>query len=214
MDDNPTAVKGKLIVFEGIDRSGKTSQIKLLSERLTLENIPHQTIGFPDRSTRIGSLLEDYLKRKDEEMPRQALHLLFSANRWENMSRIAKLLESGTHVLLDRYAYSGISYSVGAEGLNFDWCKVPDCGIVEPDVVFFMNVSAQNTCTRSSFGDEIYEKVKTLEKVYDVFRRFDNLPYWRDIDASDDPSVIHEKIYKTTMEIIKGPDRPLTKLKF
>ena len=51
-------------------------------------------------------------------------------------------LETGESIVSDRYAYSGVCYSV-AKGLNFDWCLGADRGLLRPDLVFYINLSAK-----------------------------------------------------------------------
>lgn len=72
--------RGSLIVFEGLDRCGKTSQIGLLRQNPIFQNIVHY--NFPNRTTIIGQIIDSYLKCKSETED-HAIHLLFSANRWE-----------------------------------------------------------------------------------------------------------------------------------
>eukprot|EP01071_Lankesteria_metandrocarpae_P008183 Lankesteria_metandrocarpae@DN4895_c0_g1_i2.p1 len=77
--------RGALIVFEGIDRSGKTTQTKLLTDALQQDGVSCRSVRFPDRSTPIGSLLNTYLTSVDTHLPHEACNLLFAANRWELM---------------------------------------------------------------------------------------------------------------------------------
>ncbi|EAN32602.1 Thymidylate kinase [Theileria parva strain Muguga] len=212
--ESETALRGKLIVFEGIDRSGKSTQIRLLSQKLSEENIKNEVLTFPYKTTPTGKLLRSYLGNRDESIPKQALHLLFSANRWEVMNRIIKLLKSGTHVITDRYAFSGIAYSVGAEGLDFNWCLIPDTGIVEPDIVFYMDLAPECSSARGNFGSEIYENLENMENVYEVFKRFGNLSYWNNIKANHDRDQIHEKIYSITKKVIEPTNKCLSFLHF
>lgn len=51
------------------------------------------------------------------------------------------LLKQGTHLVVDRYAYSGVAYSA-AKGLSRSWCASVDEGLLAPDVVFFLHVDA------------------------------------------------------------------------
>ena len=105
--------RGYFIVFEGCDHSGKTTQSKLLSESGIFKNVT--TMTFPDRTTLIGSMINNYLQ-KSTKLNDKAIHLLFSANRWEKESKINELLNNGTTIICDRSSYSGIAYSV-AKGL-------------------------------------------------------------------------------------------------
>lgn len=73
---------GKFIVFEGLDRSGKTTASKLIYDKISSQR-PAELISFPNRTSLIGKLINDYLTNKTVTLPPQAIHLLFSANRWE-----------------------------------------------------------------------------------------------------------------------------------
>ena len=92
--------RGALIVFEGCDRSGKTTQVTRLVERLNSVGRPAVMRRFPDWTTSIGAIIH-------------VVHLLFSANRWELRKEVIETLESGTSVCIDRYAYScsGVAFS-------------------------------------------------------------------------------------------------------
>jgi len=74
--------RGAFILFEGIDRCGKTTQSKLLAETLKREGNKVETMRFPDRTTTIGKMIDAYLKM-GIDLHDRAIHLLFSANRWE-----------------------------------------------------------------------------------------------------------------------------------
>lgn len=69
------------------------------------------------------------------------------------------MLQVGTNVVCDRYAYSGVAYSA-AKGLSFDWCLAADKGLLKPDLVFYIDVGPDEIAKRSGFGDERYEKVE------------------------------------------------------
>ena len=102
--------RGSLIVFEGCDRSGKTTQVSKLVEKLNKEGKPAKMMRFPDRTTGIGSIINSYLTC-NKELDDHAVHLLFSANRWELEQEIMTTLKAGPHVIIDSYAYSGVAFS-------------------------------------------------------------------------------------------------------
>ncbi|KAJ3503781.1 hypothetical protein NLJ89_g8282 [Agrocybe chaxingu] len=117
---------------------------------------------FPDRRTAIGQMIDAYL-RSTSELDDHAIHLLFSANRWELASTIEKLLTAGTTVVCDRYAFSGISFSaskVNADGtpiLPFEWCRSPDVGLPAPDLVLFFDITPEKAKERGGYGEERLE---------------------------------------------------------
>lgn len=106
--------RGALIVFEGCDRVGKTTQIQKLADSMCKDQHQVKIFKFPDRSTIIGKLIDEFLQKK-KDLDDHVVHLLFSANRWECIEKIKKEIESGTTVLIDRYVYSGIAYSSAKE---------------------------------------------------------------------------------------------------
>lgn len=75
--------RGFLVAFEGGDRCGKSTQVTLTKEWLVqVTGRPVELWKFPDRTTEIGKIINAYLS-KTVELPDEAIHLLFSANRWE-----------------------------------------------------------------------------------------------------------------------------------
>ena len=89
----------------------------------------------------------------------EAVHLLFAMNRWEQKEDIISTLESGTSIICDRYAYSGVAYS-GAKGLDFEWCLNADRGLVKPDLVIYIDIDMETIKERAGFGEERYEKTE------------------------------------------------------
>lgn len=86
--------RGVFILFEGVDRCGKTTQSAMLTKALCESNRPSELIRFPERSTTIGNLIDLYLKSASN-LNDQSIHLLFSANRWERSSFIEESLQQG-----------------------------------------------------------------------------------------------------------------------
>jgi dTMP kinase len=173
--------RGAFIVFEGVDRSGKSTQVKNLVEWLNQNGRPAKAMRFPERTTEIGTMIDAYLKRA-KEMDDRALHLLFSANRWELRNELVRALESGTTLIVDRYAYSGVVFSA-AKGLDVEWCKQPDAGLPRPDLVLFLDISVEKAANRSDYGQERYENTEFQQNVQSVFNQLQSTE-WKVIDAS------------------------------
>ena len=99
--------RGSLIVFEGCDRSGKTTACKRLVDYFNAnQNHSAKFMRFPDRSTEVGQAIDGYLKGQ-RELDDHVIHLLFSANRWEKV-RLA--LKKKASILL--YSEKNLSVEV------------------------------------------------------------------------------------------------------
>ncbi|KAF9173166.1 hypothetical protein BGX20_003932, partial [Mortierella sp. AD010] len=144
-------------------------------------------------TTTIGKMIHAYLTNA-QELDDKAVHLLFSANRWEAMQSIKRKLLSGTHLVVDRYAYSGVAFST-AKGLDLTWCKNPDRGLIRPDVTFFLDLPTSEAERRGGFGEERYEKRELQEKVRDVFLKLQSKE-WVMIDACKSVEAMHHEILK------------------
>src|SRR5260370_20988017 len=87
------------------------------------------------------------------------------------------LLTSGTTVICDRYAFSGIAFSAskvtpaGQPLLPFEWCRSPDVGLPAPDLVIFLDVTPEIARERGGYGQERYETEGMQLRVRQNFSR-------------------------------------------
>lgn len=191
--------RGAFIVFEGADRSGKTTQTRRCVNALSSGGITIASGApwrFPDRTTAIGQMINAYLSNA-ADMDDQALHLLFSANRWEKARLIRDALARGETVVVDRYAYSGVAYSA-AKGLDEGWCRAPDGGLPAPDVVVYLDLSFEAARKRGEFGKERYENEGMQRKVAEVFKRM-RTERWAIVDADADEDTVFERVMDAVM---------------
>ncbi|POS74702.1 thymidylate kinase [Diaporthe helianthi] len=164
------AVRGAFIVLEGLDRSGKTTQVKLLERRLVEAGRRVQLMRFPDRTTPTGQIINQYLS-STASLPDQSIHLLFTANRWEAAPSITTLLSQGVTVVCDRYYYSGMVYSAakGNPSLGLPWARAPEVGLPRPDAVVFLDLDEEAARGRGGFGEERYETEEMQRRVRGLF---------------------------------------------
>ncbi|KAG6831782.1 hypothetical protein H0H87_003907 [Tephrocybe sp. NHM501043] len=207
--------RGPFFVIEGLDRSGKSTQTSLLLERLEAAGIPAKLLKFPGKTTAIGKMIDSYLKSQSE-LDDRAIHLLFSANRWELASTIEHLLANGTAVICDRYAFSGIAFSA-SKGLPFEWCRAPDVSLPGPDVAFFLNITPEAAKLRGGYGEERYEKEEMQRKVSEIFERIgveitEDGGDWVNIDAGREKEVVAEELWQLVEPLAQGTNAPLRKL--
>ncbi|KAF8816886.1 thymidylate kinase [Phlegmacium glaucopus] len=216
--------RAPFIVIEGLDRSGKTTQTHRLHESLKDNGVETKLIKFPDRTTAIGKMIDAYL-RSTSELDDHAIHLLFSANRWELAPAMEKLLNAGTAIICDRYAFSGIAFSaakVTANGdplLSFEWCKSPDIGLPAPDLVIFLDITPEKAKERGGYGEERYEKEEMQKRVREIFHRIESEMVdevgtrWVTIDAGGDRDAVAKDVWTLVETLLtKGVEGPVHKL--
>lgn len=191
--------RGALIVLEGLDRSGKSSQCSQLVSFLSKQGVPVEGWRFPDRSTAIGSMISSYLSTSSD-LDDSTVHLLFSANRWEKRSLMEAKLKGGTTLVVDRYSYSGVAFSA-AKGLDLNWCKAPEIGLLAPDLVLYLNIPAEIAAERGGYGGERYEKIEFQMEVYKQYRLLQD-PTWQVVDATKSMDQVQEIIRDSSMKAI------------
>ncbi|KAL4195502.1 hypothetical protein AMTRI_Chr05g73620 [Amborella trichopoda] len=172
--------RGALIVLEGLDRSGKSSQCLRLVSYLKGLGFPVESWHFPDRTTSVGNMISSYLSN-ESNLDDRTIHLLFSANRWEKRSLMEHKLRAGTTLIVDRYSYSGVAFSA-AKGLDLEWCKAPEMGLLAPDLVVYLDIPPEKAAERGGYGGERYEQLEFQRKVDQHYRTLHD-PTWKVVDA-------------------------------
>lgn len=208
------ADRGALVVLEGVDRAGKTTQGKKLVEALEQNGRPAEMMRFPDRTTTIGKLISAYLENKSD-LEDHTVHLLFSANRWELVPLMKKKLEQGITLVVDRYAFSGVAFTSAKPGFCLDWCKQPDVGLPKPDLVMFLQLSPAEAALRGQYGQERYENSAFQKAVQERFQQLMEDPSvnWQVIDASQSVEDVHKDITAHSIRAINTAQRqPLGEL--
>ncbi|KEF54804.1 thymidylate kinase [Exophiala aquamarina CBS 119918] len=164
-------LRGKLIVIEGLDRSGKTSQCQRLHDHLVRQKGQARYVKFPDRTTPTGQMINSYLTGTAEQDD-HSIHLLFSANRWEAIKGIQRDITNGVDVIIDRYSFSGAVYSAAKDNpdLTLDWAWYPEIGLLKPDLLLFLDISPEDAAKRGNYGEERYETEKMQARVRALFK--------------------------------------------
>jgi dTMP kinase len=124
-----------------------------------------------DRTTSTGQMINGYLQGQTDQND-QAIHLLFSANRWEAVQSITRDLDSGCTIVVDRYSFSGAVYSAAKDNpsMSLEWCWNPEIGLLKPDLVLSLDISPEDAAKRGGFGEERYEKEEMQARVRTLFK--------------------------------------------
>lgn len=165
--------RGKFIVLEGIDGSGKSSHARLLTERMRREGYPVWRTFEPTDGS-IGTLLRHYL-RGEEQTSERAVAALFLADRLDHIQKedgLLSVLQGGTNVVCDRYLYSSIAYNCMGESI--EWVAALNRAaheLLTPDLVVYLDLPADAMECRLQNRQvvEIYEKVGYQRMVHDRY---------------------------------------------
>jgi dTMP kinase len=156
---------GKFIVFEGLDGSGKTTQAKILADRLK-DSGWETLLTYEQTKGPVGRLISKTLVRK-VDLPAQSLQLLFVADRVDHLTKkVVPALELGKIVVSDRYFWSTVAY--GSLRLDRDWLVSLHRYCLDPDLVVFIDTSPTICLERiKKRGEErsIFESRSRLARV-------------------------------------------------
>ncbi len=167
--------RGRFIVFEGIDGAGKTTQIELLTNRLTKDGRRVHRTAEPTESVS-GGLLRDALSGVSKRTPCEMAALFVLDRIFHNtnpVNGIEKMLSEGIDVICDRYYYSSLAYQ-GSE-TDAKWVQEMNLSCPEirrPDLCIFLDLTPEQSMERIGRGRvtvEIYENVDRLTRVRDRF---------------------------------------------
>jgi dTMP kinase len=193
--------KGKIIVLEGIDKAGKSTQSKLLMDYLKLSGKICTLITFPDYTTSIGAEIKAFLEGK-RDYPIELKHILLSANRWEKKKEIESMVDSGTIVIINRYYQSNLVYGT-SNGLNLRWLLSLEKGLPTADLVIVLDVTPRITLKRSLEPDEFEKDVSLLQNVYKNYHKLAKPFRWKILNAEKSRDQIHDEVKKTVERTIK-----------
>eukprot|EP00270_Netrium_digitus_P015934 TRINITY_DN5638_c0_g1_i3.p1 TRINITY_DN5638_c0_g1~~TRINITY_DN5638_c0_g1_i3.p1 ORF type:complete len:253 (-),score=62.28 TRINITY_DN5638_c0_g1_i3:83-841(-) len=207
------AGRGALLVVEGLDRSGKTTQCAELVRSLAA--MGHSVLGlrFPDRSSPSGQQISAYLRDSTNCTDDHEIHRLFALNRLEKMDEMQHLLLSGTSLVVDRYSYSGVAFSA-AKGLDIQWCKNMEEGLLAADAVLYLDILPEVAARRGGFGEERYETLDFQRKVAEKYNLLKDVS-WKVVDASNTTSEVQAAMVATALPVVlrcRSQNLPLRKL--
>ena len=225
--------RGKLIVIDGIDGSGKATQTKLLVEKLRAEGYNVETLDFPQYYKNFfGSLIGRFLKGEfgsPTEVNPHIASVLYAADRWESKEQIEGWLNEGKIVILDRYVTANMGHQGGKikdlkeredflkwlEKMEFDTFKIPtpDLNIflhLKPEVAQLL-IDKKNTraYTQGSKRDAVESDIEYLKNSVSSFLSISraNPETWKTIfctNKEEDNIVSIEEIQNKILGIVKA----------
>jgi dTMP kinase len=190
-------MRGLFVTFEGIDRSGKTTQARLLEQALGADAVAVREPG----GTELGERVRDLVKDAGLNAGARAEALLFAAARAELVEVVIRpALEAGRVVISDRFLDSSLAYQGGARGLGVEEVervnRFATDGLV-PDLTFLLDIDPVDAAARAGmldrFEDEGLGLQRTVAEAYDRLAEAEP-GRWRRIDGARPSASIHEEV--------------------
>lgn len=196
--------RGRFIVFEGIDGTGKTTQMAQLAAWLRSKEIKVHETCEPTHGP-VGSLIRQMMTGRLHGQ-HETIAALFVADRLDHLLNktdgIIKKIEQGVTVLSDRYSFS--SYAYQSHYVSMDWiiqANAVSAGFLDVDLTIFLDAPPEKCLNRIQRGrshNALYEKLDILQSVRNnylkAFEKFKTERHIVTIDADRVPDIISVEI--------------------
>ena len=193
-----------LIVFEGLDQSGKETQTRTLRARLETEGYRVRSLSFPEYETPLGKELRQALDGA-REFTADVMQLLYVANRLEFRSRLELWLSADDIVICDRYCASTVAYGE-AQGLDPAWLLDIQRTLPKADITVLLDIAPETAVQRKATGRDRYERdLNLLARVRDSYRRQAAAGGWIVIDADASKSAVASAIESAVVQKLAPP---------
>ena len=204
--------KNLFIALEGIDGSGKSTQVKLLAEKL--EKAGHKVyLTCEPTDGPVGVMIRSIFKHT-MEADHRTIAALFAADRLEHIlnkaNGLLKKLEEGCTVISDRYYFS--SYAYHSVHMPMDWVIETNrlsAELLRPDLNVYIDISADTGMKRIAIGRdsvELYESLENLQNVKakyeEAMQRLKQDEKIAIINGERPPDVIAENVWKAVSELL------------
>lgn len=210
-----------IIAIEGLDASGKTTQVKRLIERGQSQGTAFSRFKFPNKDTDVGQAIYGHLAGdwaamvRETEGPRRQHHLnamvfqsLQTMDRYAEVSKL-KLYDNSLehHCIIDRYWMSGYAYGI-ADGLDRDWLLAVNQALPQPQLWLYLDVPFEESLVRRPERRDLYEKNEPLLHAVrqNYLHMFDIMndvhPHWVTLDATNTADNIQHTIWELVKKVI------------
>jgi dTMP kinase len=194
--------KGIFIVIEGLDGSGKTTQVGLLAKKLSQKYNVLLTAE-PSRG-KIGTFIRQGCLYEEERLPTEAEALLFAADRIEHLQKEVKpALDEGKLVICDRYIYSSLAYQ-GSAGLSLAWIETINARALQPDFSIFIDVDPERVLERLQRKKSVMETLETQRKVREVYLKFVEKGELIRVDGDKPKKAVGDELYAVVLGLLKS----------
>ncbi|QLJ53226.1 MAG: Thymidylate kinase [Candidatus Fermentimicrarchaeum limneticum] len=201
-------MRGKLICLEGIDGSGKETQLKLVLKFLKGRRV--RVYKYPDVKSMLGRIIGDFLRKKVELTPLSQF-FIYMLDIAKDQGEIERKLESGEIVVLSRYMYSTIAYQC-SKGVPFEKGveMIESMNFAKPDLVVLLDVLPEVAMERKSRQKEMdrhEEDAELLRKVRENYLTLYDMNFlskkWVKVEAEVKPQEVFEIVKDFIAQLLK-----------
>jgi dTMP kinase len=195
---------GALIVFEGLDQSGKQTQAELLRDRLKAGGRKARLVSFPDYGTSIGEEIARALQGEREYGP-DVMQLLYIANRYERKPDIQRWLDGGLMLVCDRYKASSVAYGE-AMGLDPAWLADAQRFLPDPAITILLDIAPETAVQRKAVDRDRYERDLALQaRVRESYLGQAARQDWIRLDGERPKDAIAEDVFTAVASRLSPP---------
>lgn len=221
--------KGRFIVIDGTDGSGKATQTQMLVETLKTENYPVEMIDFPQYGTKSAGIIEEYLNGKYGQVSPQAASIFYAIDRFDASFKIKQWMEQGKIVIANRYVTANAGHQGGKISDHYDRLKFfkwldnleyTVFGIPKPDLNIILHVPAETAQAlvdkkeaktrdyangkKRDLHEADLQHLKNAEKVYlEIAELFPNTKLVECVESGNllSPNNVHNKVWQLVRRI-------------
>jgi len=197
---------GKLIVLYGINNLGKSTQAKLLVERLKNNGYQAEYIKYPIYTLNpSGIILNDYLRNNNSfNLSQREAQIIFAFNRTQYQDELITKLEAGINIIAEDYIGTGIAWGIGSN-VNEDFLKKINSHLTPEDLVFLFDGERFREAIENNHKHENDDDLTT--KVRWAHLKLREEYGWIKINANKTIEDIHEELWQKTDELLNGNKR-------
>jgi len=208
---------GKLIVIEGTDGCGRSTQALLLKEWLEVQGYAVIDTGWT-RSKLVGKAITD--AKEGHSLHRLTYCLMYATDLADRMEyQIIPALKSGFIVLADRYIYTALARGV-ARGADREWLRDLFGFAVHPDLIFYLQLGVSDLVPRvleagkmnywesgldMNYGDDLYDSFLAYQSaLIEEFNRMSEEYTFHCVDAKQEPRAIQRQLRRAVTSYLQS----------
>ena len=194
--------RGKFIVLYGINNLGKTTQAKLIVEKLAQNGVNAEYLKYPVYEIKpSGPLLNNYLREGNtHNLSAREVQIIYVLNKTQFEKTLEAKLDAGINIIAEDYVGTGLAWGIGT-GVDETFLKEQNSHLLKEDLAFLFDgerfLSAKEKNHRFETNDDLTQKVR------EVHRRLGEEFGWLNIDANLDINAINDKLYEEIINVIK-----------